>query len=211
MGSDEILVKASFLLELQRRVIKAEASLEEKDEQNEVLQQRIQQYENRWLEYENKMKSMEEMWQKQMWSLQSSLTVAKKSLAMDDPARVSDASVDQSWDSGARMHADAGSRSSMSAGASVITRLADEFEQRTQVFADDAKFLVVVKSGQVEATINPDKELKRLKQSFESWKKDYALRLRETKVVLNKISSYEISPDKAKRKWWGKLNSSKFG
>jgi myosin V len=205
------LVKASFLLELQRRVIKAEASLKVKDEQNEMLQQRLQQYENRWAEYENKMKSMEEMWQKQMRSLQSSLTVAKRSLAMDDPARVSDASVDQSWDSGGRMHTDAGSRPSMSTGASVITRLADEFEQRTQVFADDAKFLVEVKSGQVEATIDPDKELKRLKQSFESWKKDYALRLRETKVVLNKISSYEISPDKAKRKWWGKLNSSKFG
>lgn len=130
---------------------------------------------------------------------------------MDDPARASDASVDQSWDSGARMQTDTGSRPSMSAGASVVTRLADEFEQRTQVFADDAKFLVEVKSGHVEATINPDKELKRLKQSFESWKKDYSLRLRETKVVLNKISTYEISPDKAKKKWWGKLNSSKFG
>ncbi|KAJ3690189.1 hypothetical protein LUZ61_019353 [Rhynchospora tenuis] len=210
-GSDEILVKASFLLELQRRIMKAETSLKEKDEQNEVLQQRLQQYENRWSEYENKMKSMEEMWQKQMRSLQSSLTIAKRSLAMDDPARLSDASVDQSWDSGARMHTDGGSRPSMSAGASVITRLADEFEQRSQVFADDAKFLVEVKSGQVEATINPDKELKRLKQSFESWKKDFTLRLRETKVVLNKINTYEVSPDKAKRRWWGKLNSSKFG
>ncbi|KAJ4803388.1 Myosin-related family protein [Rhynchospora pubera] len=210
-GSDEILVKASFLLELQRRIMKSETSLKEKDEQNEVLHQRLQQYENRWSEYENKMKSMEEMWQKQMRSLQSSLTIAKRSLAMDDPARLSDASVDQSWDSGARMHTDAGSRPSMSAGASVITRLADEFEQRSQVFADDAKFLVEVKSGQVEATINPDKELKRLKQSFESWKKDFTLRLRETKVVLNKISTYEVSPDKAKRRWWGKLNSSKFG
>ncbi|XP_078162314.1 myosin-1-like [Carex rostrata] len=210
-GSDDILVKASFLLELQRRIIKSEASLKERDEQNEMLHQKLQQYENRWSEYENKMKTMEEMWQKQMRSLQSSLTIAKRSLAMDDPARASDASVDQSWDSGARMHTDTGSRPSMSAGASVVTRLADEFEQRTQVFADDAKFLVEVKSGHVEATINPDKELKRLKQSFESWKKDYSLRLRETKVVLNKISTYEISPDKAKKKWWGKLNSSKFG
>ncbi|KAJ4731501.1 Myosin-related family protein [Rhynchospora pubera] len=77
-GSDEILVKASFLLELQRRIMKSETSLKEKDEQNEVLHQRLQQYENRWSEYENKMKSMEEMWQKQMRSLQSSLTIAKK-------------------------------------------------------------------------------------------------------------------------------------
>jgi myosin-5 len=91
-------VKASFLAELQRRVLKAEAGLREKEEENDILHQRLQQYDSRWSEYELKMKSMEEVWQKQMRSLQSSLSIAKKSLAMDDSERNSDASVNASDD-----------------------------------------------------------------------------------------------------------------
>lgn len=53
--SGEVLVKASVLSELQRRVLKSEAALREKEEENDILQQRLQQYENRWSEYETKM------------------------------------------------------------------------------------------------------------------------------------------------------------
>ncbi|RDY03112.1 Myosin-1, partial [Mucuna pruriens] len=204
--SDEVLVKSSFLAELQRRVLKAEAALREKEEENDILHQRLQQYESRWSEYELKMKSMEEVWQKQMRSLQSSLSIAKKSLAMDDSGRNSDASVnasdekDYSWDvaSNHRRQESNGTRS-MNAGLSVISRLAEEFEQRSQVFGDDAKFLVEVKSGQVEASLNPDRELRRLKQMFEAWKKDYGARLRETKVILHKLGSEDGSIEKVKK------------
>lgn len=216
-GPDEVLVKSSFLAELQRRVLKAEAALREKEEENDILHQRLQQYESRWSEYELKMKSMEEVWQKQMRSLQSSLSIAKKSLPIDDSERNSDASVnaseevDCSWDTGTsyKGHESNGVKP-MSAGLSVISRLAEEFEQRSQVFADDAKFLVEVKSGQVEASLNPDKELRRLKQMFEAWKKDYGARLRETKVVLNKLGTEEGAIDRVKRKWWGRRNSTRM-
>ncbi|KAI4313211.1 hypothetical protein L6164_026207 [Bauhinia variegata] len=211
--SDEVLVKASFLAELQRRVLKAEAALREKEEENDILNQRLLQYESRWSEYELKMKSMEEVWQKQMRSLQSSLSIAKKSLAIDDSDRNSDASVNASddWDMGSnhRRQESNGARS-MSAGLSVISRLAEEFEQRSQVFGDDAKFLVEVKSGQVEANLTPDRELRRLKQMFEAWKKDYGSRLRETKLILNKLGSEEGSIDKVKKKWWGRRNSTRI-
>ncbi|KAJ0970028.1 hypothetical protein J5N97_022905 [Dioscorea zingiberensis] len=163
---------------------------------------------------------MEEVWQKQMRSLQSSLSIAKKSLAIDDADRRSDASVEQSWDSsggnqnngnhtGPRVREENGGRS-MSAGLSVINRLAEEFEQRSQVFGDDAKFLVEVKSGQAEASLNPERELRRLKQMFDVWKKDFGVRLRETKVVINKLASEEANPEKVKKKWWGRLNSSRI-
>ncbi|VYS57972.1 unnamed protein product [Arabidopsis thaliana] len=218
----EVLVKASVLSELQRRVLKAEAALREKEEENDILQQRLQQYENRWSEYETKMKSMEEIWQKQMRSLQSSLSIAKKSLAVEDSARNSDASVNASdatdWDSSSNQFRSqtsngVGSRlQPMSAGLSVIGRLAEEFEQRAQVFGDDAKFLVEVKSGQVEANLDPDRELRRLKQMFETWKKDYGGRLRETKLILSKLGSEESSGsmEKVKRKWWGRRNSTRY-
>ncbi|CAM0956703.1 unnamed protein product [Alopecurus aequalis] len=218
---DQILIKASFLAELQRRILRAEATVREKDEENEMLHQRLQQYENRWLEYEQKMKAMEEMWQKQMRSLQSSLSVAKKSLALDDTPRMSDSSVEQSWESNGN-HVGGGSQlvpritgREMNASISVIGRLAEEFEQRSQVFADDAKFLVEVKSGQADASLNPDMELRRLKQNFDSWKKDFSSRIRETKVILNKLATgssggNESSPNSAKKKWWGRLNTTKF-
>uniref|UniRef100_A0A0A9DGL3 Uncharacterized protein n=1 Tax=Arundo donax TaxID=35708 RepID=A0A0A9DGL3_ARUDO len=163
------------------------------------------------------MKAMEEMWQKQMRSLQSSLSVAKKSLALDETPRMSDSSVDQSWESNGN-HVGSGSQlvprtvgREMNAGLSVISRLTEEFEQRSQVFADDAKFLVEVKSGQADASLNPDMELRRLKQNFDLWKKDFGDRIRETKVILNKLgNSNESSPNSVKRKWWGRLNTSKF-
>lgn len=215
--SDEVLVKASFLAELQRRVLKAEAALREKEEENDILHQRLQQYESRWSEYEQKMKSMEEVWQKQMRSLQSSLSIAKKSLAIDDSERNSDASVnasdevEYSWDTGSNCKGqESNGVRPMSAGLSVISRLAEEFDQRSQVFGDDAKFLVEVKSGQVEASLNPDKELRRLKQMFEAWKKDYGARLRETKVILNKLGSEEGAIDRVKKKWWGRRNSTRI-
>ncbi|CAO2814085.1 unnamed protein product [Amaranthus hypochondriacus] len=217
--SDEVLVKASYLAELQRRVLKAEAALRDKEEENEILHQRLRQYENRWSEYELKMKSMEEVWQKQMRSLQSSLSIAKKSLAVDDSARNSDASVnasderEYSGDTGGNVtfksHESNGVRP-MSASLSVISRLAEEFEQRKQVFGDDAKFLVEVKSGQVDASLNPDRELRRLKQIFETWKKDYGARLRETKVILHKLDNEESVGDKLRKKWWTRRNSTRM-
>lgn len=139
---------------------------------------------------------------------------------MDDQDRSSDTSMDQqlSWDSSTNHVENSGSRfgprmlgREMSASLSVVGRLAEELEQRKQVFADDAKFLVEVKSGQVEASLNPDRELRRLKQNFEFWKKDFGVRLRETKVILNKLGADEVNSDsKLKRKWWGRLNSSKI-
>lgn len=60
------------LTELQKRVLAAEATIEKKEEENASLREQVKQFEARRLEYEAKMKSMEDMWQKQMASLQVS-------------------------------------------------------------------------------------------------------------------------------------------
>ncbi|KAF2546272.1 hypothetical protein F2Q70_00022066 [Brassica cretica] len=130
--SGEVLVQASVLSELQRRVLRTEAALREKEEENDILRQRLQQYDNRW-------------------------TTGR----------------------------------SGSVGLSVISRLAEEFGQRAQVFGDDTKFLMEVKSGKVEANLSPERELRRLKQMFETWKKDYGGRLRETKTILSRLGNEE--------------------
>ncbi|GFQ02214.1 myosin-1 [Phtheirospermum japonicum] len=210
--SEQVLVNSSFLADLQRRVLRGESALRDKDEENDILRQRLQQFENRWSEYEQKMKSMEETWQKQMRSLQSRLSIAKKSsFSFDDG--IDDDGDDTSSSSVLSTH----HRSASAAGLSVIGRLAQEFEQRSQVFGDDAKFLVEVKAGKAEASLDPDNELRRLKHMFEAWKKDYGARLRETKVILNKLGSAGeeqgeegSAADKLRKRWWGRRNSTRF-
>ncbi|KAK4342033.1 hypothetical protein RND71_037849 [Anisodus tanguticus] len=62
----------SVVQDLERRVLKAEATLEQKEKENAALKKQVKQFEAQCLEYEVKMRSMEEMWQKQMASLQVS-------------------------------------------------------------------------------------------------------------------------------------------
>ena len=86
-----------------------------------------------------------------------------------------------------------------------LSNLVKEFEQRKQTFDDDAKSLIDIRTAQPASNMNPDDELRRLKLRFETWKKDYKLRLKETKARLHKRGHPES--DKARRKWWGKLGS----
>ena len=85
-----------------------------------------------------------------------------------------------------------------------VNHLAKEFQDRRQVFEDDAGFLVAVKSGQVGSNMNPDEELRKLKDRFATWKKDYKSRLKETKVNLNKVGTHD---EKSRKRWWGKKSS----
>ncbi|XP_072960538.1 myosin-1-like [Typha angustifolia] len=220
--SDQVMVKESVLAELQKKILKAETALRKHEEENDLLHQRLQQYESRWSGYEQKMRSIEEVWQKQMRYLQASLSVTRTSLSIDDAGRRSDASIDQTCDSSINhvqvtRHTNNGSQAvlrslnrEMSTGLGIISRLAEEFEQRTQVFADDVKFLVEVKSGKVEASLNPERELRRLRQELESWKKDFSVRLKESKLILSKLEALEPNSVKAKRKWWGRINNAKI-
>ena len=58
--------------DLQKRVLESETALVQKEEENAALREQLRQFEEKWSEYEIKMKSMEETWQKQMSSLQVS-------------------------------------------------------------------------------------------------------------------------------------------
>lgn len=237
-----IRVSPSFLAELQSRVLVAEAALREKEEDNAILRQRLNHYEARWSEYESKMSSMEEMWQKQMSSLQLSLAAAKKSLASDDlasqglkydeafpfknsvtkqraarhilPQEDDDFEWDDTTSVGTKTPDHLSTprkpfldlsmgRGDLDAGRSVVSHLVKEFEHRRQVFNDDSSFLVEVKSGQTEASLNPEEELRKLKQRFDTWKKDFKSRLRETKLILQKLGNSD-SAQRLRKNWWSK-------
>ncbi|MBA0864226.1 hypothetical protein Goshw_000771 [Gossypium schwendimanii] len=225
LHEQQIQVLPSVMAELQRRVLKAETNLGQKEHENATLREQLQKSEARWLDYEAKMKSMEEMWQKQMVSLQTSLTAARKSLAADNGAGQlgrADVLSPRCYDSEDNMSM--GSRTTggntpvLFSGAmpdvvggrengslNALGNLLKEFEQRKQNFDADAKSLMDIRVPQQASNMNPDDELRTLRLRFETWKKDYKLRLKEAKARLHKRGHPES--DKSRRKWWGKLGS----
>ncbi|GMJ10224.1 ARABIDOPSIS THALIANA MYOSIN 1, myosin 2, ARABIDOPSIS THALIANA MYOSIN 4 [Hibiscus trionum] len=215
LHEQQIQVVPSVMADLQRRVLKAEATLGKKEQENTTLREQLQQHEARWLDYEAKMKSMEDMWQKQMASLQTSLAAARKSLAADSTAgQLGRADVvspshyysEDNVSMGSRtpgMNTPVGGRENGSLNA--VGNLLKEFDQAKQAFDDDAKSLVEIRTPQPTSDVNPDDELRRLKGRFETWKKDFKMRLKETKARLHKRGHQES--DKTRRKWWGKLGS----
>ncbi|KGN59875.1 myosin-2 [Cucumis sativus] len=212
------------LTELQKRVVEAEATIEKKEGENAALREQVKQFESRRLEYEAKMKSMEDMWQKQMASLQMSLAAAKKTLAAENaapPGRVDAGnSPPHYYDSedmtsmGSRTPggttptkasgiSEGGTGREMNGTVVAVNNLVKEFEQRKTAFDDDAKALIEAKSG---SDANPDEEYRKIKARFEAWKKEYKARLRETKAkVHHKHGHFEV--DRLRRKWWGKFSS----
>ncbi|OAY54964.1 myosin-2 isoform X2 [Manihot esculenta] len=202
---EQIELQTSILADLQRRVTKAEATIVQKEEENAALREQLQQFERRWSEYEAKMKKMEETWQMQMDSLQTSLAAARKSPAPDNtvgqpglrtPGGSTPTKMPSSVHDG-RVVVGSETNSPM-IGVNVLAR---EFEQRRQNFDDDAKALNDTKAAQPAS----DAEFRKLKLRFETWKKEYKARLQETRTRLSKLGNGDI--ERRTRKWWGKIGA----
>ena len=73
---DQIMVPYSVLVDLQRRVLKTEALLDKKKEENATLKLQIKQLERKRQQYETKMKLMEKTWQDQLTSMQVSFRLS---------------------------------------------------------------------------------------------------------------------------------------
>ncbi|XP_047951601.1 myosin-2-like isoform X2 [Salvia hispanica] len=209
--------KQSYVEELRKRVLVAEATVGQKETENMALREQVVQYEARWSEYESKMKSMEEMWQKQITSLQMSLAAAKKSLIAENatkPARrLDEAQSPQFYESEdtSRTHTPGGSSPVRRANNGVdelpsrdtnaslnpVSHLTQEFEERSRAFNDA---VVEVKSDQ--SPIHAIEEFRRLRDRFEAWKKDYKARLKEAKAKVYKLG--RIEAEKHRMKWWGR-------
>ncbi|CAA7392349.1 unnamed protein product [Spirodela intermedia] len=215
------------LEELQRRIFMVEKALQEKEEENVLLRRQLRQYEGRWSEYEAKMRSMEEMWQKQLISLQVSLAAARRSLTTDDaasqPEKVDASPGPHLYDSEDTISIDTRTPegtppkisrpsntrqlpSDSNGISSAVPHLTREFEQKKQDFEDDARCLVEVKSRQADGGVSPTEELRKLKLQFVAWKKEYKAKLHETKVALQKHVNPETEKA-SKRTWWGKRSA----
>ncbi|KAA8526866.1 hypothetical protein F0562_008905 [Nyssa sinensis] len=217
LSQEHVQVQPAVLAELQRRVLKAEAIIGQKEEENAVLREQLQQFEVRWSEHEAKMKSMEGKWQKKIATLQMNLEATKKSLAAENtaghPGRLGGSPLPGYYDSEDAMSMggqtpggstpikfsstvrDFGIGRETNGGLNAVSHLVKEFEQRKQNFDDEAKAIVDVKSVE---------EFRKLKLRFLTWKKDYKVRLQETKAKLPKHQHSKV--EKIPWKWWGVKN-----
>ncbi|KAD4385990.1 hypothetical protein E3N88_26159 [Mikania micrantha] len=210
--------------ELQKRVVKAESLLRERDLENTALREQVRQFETRMSEYEAKMKSVEEMWQSQMASLQMSVAAAKKTLGSgisDGQIGRPDGSVSPNFYdsedniSGIQTPAQMTPlrsgyyrRENNGVISNAVDNLSKEFEQRKHIFDNDVKAVVNVNPGRPPSSKQIE-DYKSLKKKFEMWKKEYKHRLREAKTTLvHAESGVGGGGDRwAKNKnWWGKLS-----
>ncbi|KAL4566850.1 hypothetical protein LXL04_030975 [Taraxacum kok-saghyz] len=194
--------------ELQRRVVRAESSLGERERENTALRDQIRTFEMRWSEYEIKMKAVEEMWQSQMASLQMSLAAAKKTLNSD----ISDITHGKPEGPPSPYYYDSedtvsgiqtpvqippariGTKKPESNGLTVsdtLDTLSKEFEQKKQTFDNEVKSVTTDSKAGRPPSSKQIEDYKNLKKKFEIWKKEYKHRLREAKARLVKGGSSE--------------------
>ncbi|XAR67526.1 Myosin ATPase [Bertholletia excelsa] len=216
------MVQNSVLRKLQMRVSEAESILEQKEHENAGLREQLQNYEKRWSEYEAKMKLMEEMWQKQMEALQVSLDELKKSLAADNTA--GETLLNQSPLAPDYDHEDILNSRAQTCGGNTEVKVSNpgrDFEagKENSEGSNMVGFLLMDLEhgkqnfdGEVKAIAelrlrHPYEALRKLKLRFNTWKRDYKARLRETKVKLQKLGYSEM--EKCHQKWCGMKNKIK--
>uniref|UniRef100_A0A7N0V7L7 Uncharacterized protein n=2 Tax=Kalanchoe fedtschenkoi TaxID=63787 RepID=A0A7N0V7L7_KALFE len=214
LPEENIVMSPSNMEDIRVQLVKAEATLGQKEQENAALQLQLQQLQSKWSAHEEKMRIMEDAWQQQMKSLQTSLAAAKNSLAADNPPAeprrfmVSPSPFSDSEDA-MSMGNQTGTSSPRPRFGSIpeshpgqesngksapLGHLAKEFEQRKQILDDEAKSL--------GSHHYPEQQLRQLKLRFAQWKRDFKVRLREAKAKLRKQGHADM--ERSHRKWWGK-------
>lgn len=199
----------SMLEELQRQIVTAESTVSEKEKENAELRDQVLQFESRWSEYEEKMRSVDDIWQKQMDSLQMGLAAAKESLGAHGSSPspgyygsdiTSMGVYTPGGSSPIKDTYDGSDVATTQENNGGLTELIKEFEQTKKTFDDEANAIMEAKTGQ-QTSVNTAEEFGKLKHRFETWKKDYKRRMKDLRARLHKLGHLE---GKKNRKWWGK-------
>ncbi|WOL15680.1 hypothetical protein Cni_G24461 [Canna indica] len=194
------------LEELEKLVLKTTEELKEKEEENAELLQQLQQYENNWSLCNDKMNSMEEMYQKQIDALKMNIAAAQKTLAESDaikqPGKLDSDTAAARTLEGRHRGSSIGLTKNWDDRNNSVQQLTKEFEKQKKVFEDDARALDKVKPRQPGSILNSIEELRNLKAQYKAWKKEYKVRLHNTKKELLKLRKSD--GEKTGEGWWFK-------
>ena len=192
-----------------------ESALREKEEDNAILRRRLNQYEEMWEKAASFQASAEKKggiasagdvvahasghYDAAAFSFKNSV-IATTENEEDDFSHDDTISVGTVTTPGYTM-----TPSRQESPHALVNAMTAVFEHRRQAFEDDLNFLVDVKSEKLEATtIDPEDELRNLKERFEFWRKDFRARLRDTKGTLRKLRTVDTHRMKMTLGWWGK-------
>ncbi|CAI9087611.1 OLC1v1021723C2 [Oldenlandia corymbosa var. corymbosa] len=197
---DQVEVPYSVLVDLQRRVLKTEALLDQKKEENASLRLQIKQLERKRQQHEAKMKSMEKTWQDQLTSMQETLAGAatkrnpKSSagklgmlFALPEDHDEDDDDDDSPLTIRARLNSNQiidHERAMSDENAGILIR--DELEQ------------------QAACSANQEEELQKLKLKFKTWKKDFKTKLVVAKTTIKKLGNSDGGRTSGHKKWWAR-------
>ncbi|KAF3671661.1 hypothetical protein FXO38_06475 [Capsicum annuum] len=215
----ETKVPRSVLLDLQRHILKTEAALERKKEENAALRLHIQHYEKKWNQYESKMKAMEKTWQDQLTSIQISLAAERGKHGDEKTKGELRLLILQDQDD----YGHDGFPRSTSLRRNALNLPDEVHDTQPQPISGRSNtknqcnnhhvmdmvnhyqnFVVndQCKSGEEASTLRPNYELQKLKLRFEAWKKDYKNKLREAKATMKQLGHSERG--KGSKIWCGR-------
>ncbi|VAI44102.1 hypothetical protein VPH35_103853 [Triticum aestivum] len=193
-GEDDAAAEVSgSVAELERKAAEAEARLRQKEEENAALRRRIESYHIRWLEYEIRIKSLEEDFHEQLASLQMARDAARiaQELPYVDLHEFSEPRMMKlpGEEASPRLR-QAGSRRSADGGRriSAVGRLGAEFRRGSQALEKGVAALTVEQRPWQPGVPSAGSfgDLRKLKAQFRSWKKDYKVRLRKAKAEMDR-------------------------
>ncbi|GER53034.1 myosin-like protein [Striga asiatica] len=171
---EDIEVPYSVLIDLQKRILRAEAKVRRKKEENVGLRMQIQEMEGKWQQYEERMKFLEKAWQDELTNIQEHLAAANKNQA-----------------------------SERNCPDFIIT--SHDGQRELLINEEDIDQINEIGLMQGCSILHPQDKLRKLKLKFKSWKKDYKIKLRDTRTMLKKLESSKTA--KGEKTWWGRRTS----
>ncbi|CAI9760300.1 unnamed protein product [Fraxinus pennsylvanica] len=210
---DHVLVQNFVLVDLQKQALRMEAKVRKKNKENSDLKMQLLKMEEKWREYEEKMKSLEKTWQDQLTYIQTCLAAAKKNPTdeiiigkfgqCDTIFRHQNQNADGTTTrTGVHLGKSTVNSldlpSSNGSGPHIINNLTNHVIEQFEGVYDDDGDRARVATDQVK--LNPGLELRKLKLRFTAWKKDFKIRLWEAETTFKKLGHLET--EKGQTRWW---------
>ncbi|KAG6416544.1 hypothetical protein SASPL_123976 [Salvia splendens] len=158
---DQTRIPYTSLVDLQKRVVRTEAKLRAKNEENAALKRRLLEIEKKWQQREERMASMEKEWQDQLTYIQECLAAAAKK---NQSPQIRYSNRFQIPENGRGLHIP------MNSNSNVVDEDDEVGEER------------------VCLKLRPREELQKLSVRFKEWKKEYKNKLRKAQSTFKKTS-----------------------
>ncbi|KAL2244835.1 UNVERIFIED_CONTAM: Myosin-2 [Sesamum indicum] len=202
VDQDRIQVPYGVLIDLQKQVLRSEAKVREKKEENTALKLQLQEMEKKWQQYEERMKCMEKSWQDQFTYIQKCLAAAKKNPAPGSRRAQCNSMqrhCDQNHDTSTIV---SGLPNGGSLDFSMNCISHHQVDRHDLAYSEDST--EIGPEMQVCSKLHPLEELRKLKRRFKTWKKDYKNKLREAQATFKKLGNSENARNQ--KNWWVRLS-----